>query len=76
MTRFLDTSHDPLDGVRRALARAPHIIAHLLDVTVEEDTVVLAGSVRTWYQKQVAQESVRHVEGVRRISNRIAVVPR
>lgn len=73
-THHVDGPHDPLERVRHALTRAPQLRAALLDVRFEGETVVLDGSVRTWYQKQIAQEWVRRVEGVTEIRNRIAVV--
>ncbi len=37
--------------------------------------LVLRGALSSYYQKQLAQEAVRHVEGVRQIRNEIQVLP-
>lgn len=41
---------------------------------LRDGTVVLSGLVRSYYQKQLAQESVREIDGVEAIDNRIEVV--
>jgi osmotically-inducible protein OsmY len=42
-------------------------------VQTEADTVVVRGTVETYYQKQMAQEIVRRVEGVQKIDNQLEV---
>jgi osmotically-inducible protein OsmY len=41
---------------------------------LRDGTVVLSGLVRSYYQKQLAQESVRDIDGVEAIENQIEVV--
>lgn len=31
------------------------------------------GTVKTWYEKQMAQEAIRNIEGVTRIDNQLVV---
>ena len=51
-------------------------IAALRKLAVEENdqTVVLSGSVSSYYLKQLAQESIMPVLGGRRLHNRVSVV--
>jgi len=41
---------------------------------VTDDEVRLTGRVRSYYLKQVAQESLRGLQGLRRIHNELCVV--
>ena len=40
----------------------------------EEGHVVLRGQVRSFYQTQMAQESVRHIDGITSIDNCLEVI--
>ena len=62
------------DLVRNTLARSPHFIGRDLRVDLEHRDVILRGAVSTYYQKQVAQESVRKIAGVGSIRNELEVV--
>lgn len=42
---------------------------------VNEDEVILAGVVRSYYLKQMAQETVRPILAGRRLLNRVVVLP-
>ena len=42
-------------------------------IETESGRVVLQGTVGTFYQKQMAQEALRRIEGVREIENRLEV---
>lgn len=44
-----------------------------VNVELQDDDVVLSGAVSSWYEKQLAQESVRAVVPTLRIKNRISV---
>lgn len=46
-----------------------------VEARVDDDGEVwLTGQVRSYYQKQVAQESLRNLQGIRRIRNELCVV--
>jgi osmotically-inducible protein OsmY len=45
----------------------------MFQANVNEGRVVLRGSVRSFYEKQIAQEAVREIEGVKIIENQIEV---
>jgi osmotically-inducible protein OsmY len=64
----------PLDHrVLTALEQNPHIARRNLRFETEQGRVTLRGVVGTYYQKQMAQEAVRRVEGVQEIANELEV---
>ena len=66
--------HDLAELIQSALARSAYLSGRDLRFEVRDDHVVLKGKVRSYYQKQLAQESLRVLEGVCRIQNEIEVV--
>lgn len=69
-----DPSHDLRALVHRTLVRTLFCRPRNLSVELEQDAVVLTGTVGSYYHKQLAQESIRAIEGVARIRNEIEVV--
>jgi osmotically-inducible protein OsmY len=64
----------PLDDkVLIALERNPHLLGRTLRFETESGRVTLRGTVRTYFQKQMAQEALRRVEGVDEIYNELEV---
>lgn len=61
------------DRVLTALERNPHVAGRKLRFETNRGRVTLRGVVGTYYQKQMAQEAVRHVEGVDEIANELEV---
>ena len=59
--------------VSSAIAAHPHLKQRKLHLEAADGRVVLRGVVNTYYQKQMAQEVVRHVHGVERIDNHLEV---
>ena len=76
MSRYahLDPAHDLRDLVRGVLARNPYFIGRDLRVDFDQQEVILRGAVGSYYQKQVAQESIRRINGVGAIRNELEVV--
>jgi hypothetical protein len=62
------------DTVQAALARSNYLAGKNLRFEFHEDGVVLRGVVRSYYQKQLAQESLKSISGLCRIQNEIEVV--
>ena len=62
------------ERVSRALQGSPHLNGQKLRPRTQDGHVVLHGSVRTFYQKQMAQEAIRRIDGVHRIANELVVV--
>jgi len=64
----------PLDDrVLTALERNPYIARRNLRFETESGRVTLRGVVESYYQKQMAQEAIRHVDGVHEIANELEV---
>ena len=64
----------PLDHqIRDALEQNPHLLGRNLRFEAREGRVTLKGVVRSYYQKQMAQESLRDVAGVDLIENQLEV---
>jgi osmotically-inducible protein OsmY len=66
--------HDLLEMVETTLARTLCLAGRNLRFEIHEDGVVLRGTVRSYYQKQLAQESLKSISGVNRIHNEIEVI--
>lgn len=60
-------------AVTSAIAQNPHLIRRQLRIETDNGHVVLKGSVRSYYQKQMAQELLRGVEGIATIENQLEV---
>jgi osmotically-inducible protein OsmY len=64
----------PLDDrVLTALERNPYLSNRNLRFETEQGRVTLRGVVKTYFQKQMAQEAIRHVDGVSEIANELEV---
>ncbi|MGA2619293.1 MAG: BON domain-containing protein [Thermoguttaceae bacterium] len=61
------------DMVLNALERNPYVPRRTLRFEAAEGRVTLRGSVGTYFQKQMAQEAIRHVAGVQEIANELEV---
>ena len=62
-----------LDQVRNALNTNPHVQLQNVRFEEAEGRVTLKGSVSTFFQKQMAQEAVRRIDGVEHIENLLQV---
>lgn len=56
-----------------ALEQSPHVAHRNLRFETRQDRVILRGTVRSWYQKQMAQEMLRRVDGIGEIENQLEV---
>jgi osmotically-inducible protein OsmY len=64
----------PLDDrVLSALERNPYLTRRNLRFETSAGRVTLRGVVNTFFQKQMAQEAIRHVDGVDEITNELEV---
>ncbi len=64
----------PLDSkVFTALERNPYLARRNLRFETSDGRVTLRGVVNTYFQKQMAQEAIRHVDGVAEIANELEV---
>jgi osmotically-inducible protein OsmY len=60
--------------VDQAIQTNPYINGRSLRFETEGSRVVLQGSVSSYFQKQMAQEAIRKVEGVEQIENCLEVL--
>ena len=60
--------------VDQAIQTNPYINGRTLRFETEGSRVVLQGSVSSYFQKQMAQEAIRKVEGVEQIDNCLEVL--
>ena len=64
----------PLDfQIRDAIQQNPHLLGRRVRIETHDGRVTLKGKVRTFYQKQMAQETLRNMAGVDRIENHLEV---
>ena len=62
------------ERVDSAITGNPYLARRQLRFETDGGRVILQGIVKTYFQKQMAQEVVRRVEGVERIDNNLEVV--
>jgi osmotically-inducible protein OsmY len=62
-----------LDEVRSAVHADPHLARRNLHFEHRDRRVTMRGTVESYYQKQLAQETLRRIDGVEEIENRLAV---
>ncbi len=61
------------DRVLTALEGNPHVARRRLRFETCEGRVTLRGVVGSFFQKQMAQEALRHIDGVHEITNELEV---
>ena len=62
-----------LHRVDTALKECPHLIGHHLMIEVREGVVIVRGNVDSYYAKQMAQEALRGLQGIRELRNQLKV---
>lgn len=64
-----------LEGQARAiLATNPYLTQQQLKLEARRGRVVLRGIVKSFFQKQMAQEALKKVEGIEQIENELEVI--
>ena len=61
------------ERVDSAITTSPYLAGRSLRFETDGGRVILQGMVKSYFQKQMAQEVVRRVEGVERIDNHLEV---
>ncbi len=67
------TAHPLFERIHQALTSSPHVPIRAVRVETAEGRVVLKGCVRSFFQKQMAQEAIRRIDGVESIENLLEV---
>ena len=62
------------DMLHRALNRNSHLAGRNIRIEQHDSRIVLKGVVHSYFEKQLAQESIREINGVELIQNEIEVV--
>jgi osmotically-inducible protein OsmY len=61
------------DLIHSAISTNPYLAGRKLRYEAESGRVVLQGTVSTYFQKQMAQEALRRIDGVVEIENQLEV---
>jgi len=59
--------------IHEALSMNPHVSTQNVRIEAAEGKVVLKGQVSSFFQKQMAQEAIRRLDGVQMIDNLLEV---
>ena len=62
-----------LNNLESALVANPYVAGRRLRIENRAGHVTVRGKVASYYQKQMAQESLLHVEGVEHLENQLEV---
>ena len=62
-----------IDRIDQAIHNSPHLGGRRFQLEASSGVVVLQGTVDSYFQKQMAQEAIRHVDGVELIDNQLQV---
>ena len=62
------------ERIGTAIRRSPYNLRKILRFEASEGKVVLRGQVASYFHKQMAQEALRGVAGVREIENQVEVI--
>ena len=61
------------ERVHSAVVESPYFSRGRLRVEATDDCVIVEGNVDSYFHKQMAQETLLRIDGVRRIDNRLQV---
>jgi osmotically-inducible protein OsmY len=71
----LATSIDVEGKIEAALRRAASIDARRIEVTADDGTVILSGTVHSWAERREAERAAWAAPGVTHVDDRLAVIP-
>lgn len=71
----IDHAHQLSELIRQAISTSVLVANQNVQYQIEQEQVVLTGIVNSYYAKQLAQESVSRIQGVRQVHNRLTVMP-
>ena len=62
-----------VDRAQSALATSPHLARRPLKLEAQQGKLIVRGTVDSYYLKQMAQETLRKVDGVETVENHLQV---
>ncbi len=62
------------EQVNAAVTHHPHLKQRRVSLKTEQGRVTINGAVQSYYEKQLAQEAVRKIEGIQSVENQLEVV--
>lgn len=62
-----------IDRAQSALATSPHLSRRRLKLEAKQGKLIVRGTVDSYYLKQMAQETLRKVDGVEKVENQLQV---
>lgn len=71
----IDHAHQLSELVKHAISKLVNTANQKIQYKIEQEQVVLTGNVSSYYEKQVAQESVSRAQGVHQVDNQLIVEP-
>ncbi|EDL59270.1 BON domain-containing protein [Gimesia maris] len=71
----IDRAHQLSELIKQAISTSVLVANQNVQYQIEQEQVVLTGIVNSYYAKQLAQESVSRIQGVRQVHNRLTVTP-
>lgn len=63
-----------LDEATYIIAKHPHLHRRNVQCRVESNRMILEGEVNSFYEKQLAQEALRDLEGFEQVENQLEVI--
>jgi osmotically-inducible protein OsmY len=69
----MPSSHEILQAAENCLRERTGLVAGQVSCELGGDTLLLRGCVTSYYQKQLVQEAVKRVDGVRGVVNDVEV---
>jgi len=73
MSKSASESTNFENQLERIIHKHPHLQEKRFRLNAKEGRVTMHGRVNSWYQKQMAQEALRNIEGVTEIENMLTV---
>jgi osmotically-inducible protein OsmY len=67
------STHSLAQQVYDAVIHNPHLKQRPVHFNTDEGKITIQGSVESYFEKQMAQEAVRHIEGIQSIENQLEV---
>ena len=68
------TSFTLAEQISDAVVHNPHLKQRQVHFETDNGRVIINGSVETYFEKQMAQEALRQIKGIKSIENQLEVI--